>query len=56
LGDLFAATEAVGYEQGFRRSLADGGQESALGEGLRYFVLFALEAEGSSHTATARID
>jgi hypothetical protein len=56
LTDLLAATEAVGYEDGLRIGLAYGGQEDAIGEDLRDFELFALEAERASHAAAAGVE
>ena len=53
---LFPAAEAVGYEDGFRRGGADGGQEDALGDDLGDCEFFALEAKGSGHTAAAGVE
>ena len=55
LGDLLAAAEAVGDEDGFGRSGADGGQENALADGLRDSEFFAFEAEGACHAAAAGV-
>ena len=53
LRDLLAATEAIGDKDGFGGGLADGGQQNAFGESLRNVEFFALEAEGTGHTAAA---
>ncbi len=56
LGDLFAATEAVGNENGLRLRVANGRQKDAFGECLGDLVFFALEAEGASHAAAAGVE
>ena len=54
LGDLLAATEAVGDDQPVGRRPADGGKEFEFADGDRQVVLVGLEAEGAGHAAAAR--
>ena len=56
LGDLFAATEAVGDEDVCGGGVACGWQEDAFAEGLRDSVMFAFEAEGACHAAAAGVE
>lgn len=56
LGDLFAATEAVGDEDVCRGGGTDGGQEDAFAEGLGNGVVFAFEAERAGHAAAAGVE
>jgi hypothetical protein len=51
LGDLFAATEAVGDDEAVGRRIAYGGQEFELSDGGGDFVFVVFEAEGAGHTA-----
>jgi len=53
LGDLFAAAEAVGYDQPVGGGLADGGEEFEFSDGFRNGVLVFFEAEGSRHAAAS---
>ena len=53
LGDLFAATEAVGDDQGFWCRLADGGHQFQFAYCYRDAVLFFFEAEGAGHAAAS---
>ena len=53
LGDLFAATEAVGYDQPIGRGVADSGEKFEFADGDRDAVLLSLEAEGAGHAAAA---
>src|ERR1051326_4253928 len=54
LGDLLAATEAVGDDQPVGGCLADGGEQFELADGGGDGVLVVLEAEGSGHAAASR--
>src|SRR5258708_6382218 len=54
LGDLLAATEAVGDDEPVSRGSANGGKKFELADCHGDVVLFALEAEGSGHAATSR--
>ena len=54
LGDLFAATEAVGDDQAVGRGLADGGQEFQFADRHRDVVFLFVEAERAGHAAAAR--
>src|SRR5436305_14657139 len=56
LGDLGAAAEAVGEERGGGIGAADGGEEGALGDGERYMVMVAGEAESAGHAAAAGVE
>src|SRR3954469_1196450 len=57
LGDLLAATEARGNDQGVLRSLAHGGEEHLLAHRDRDVVaLPLLEAEGAGHAAAAGVE
>lgn len=51
LGNLFAATESVGYQEGFGSSATNRGHEDAFGEGLGNLELLALKAERACHAA-----
>ena len=53
LGDLLAATEAVGDDQPVGRRLADGGEEFEFADGNGEVVFVGLEAERARHAATA---
>ena len=53
LGDLFAATEAVGEDEAIFWRVADGGEEFEFADGLRDFVFVVEEAEGAGHAAAA---
>jgi hypothetical protein len=53
LGDLLAATEAIGDDESFGRGTADGRQQHPFGESLRYGKLLLLKTEGASHAATS---
>src|SRR5882672_2133398 len=53
LGNLFAATEAVGDDQPVGRSLADGWHQFEFADGDGDVVFIGFEAEGASHAATA---
>jgi len=53
LGDLFAATEAVGDDQAVGGSTADGGEEFEFTDGHGNVVFVALEAERAGHTAAS---
>ena len=55
LGDLFAAAEAVGDDDGLF-IIADGREQDALAEGLGDFVFVVLEAEGAGHAAAAGVE
>ena len=54
LGNLLAATEAVGNDEPVGGGLADGGEKFQLSDGFRNFVLLFFEAEGPGHSATSR--
>jgi len=57
LGDLLAAAEAVGDDQGVGRRLAHRRQQRKLGAAHRHFVaLAALEAESPGHPAAAGLE
>ena len=57
LGDLLAATEAGGNDQGVFGCLAHGGEEHLLADRDRHVVaLPLLEAEGAGHTAAAGVE
>jgi hypothetical protein len=53
LGDLFAATEAVGDDEAFWRRVADGGEKFEFSNGGGDFVFVMMEAEGAGHAAAA---
>lgn len=53
MGDLFAATEAVGDDEPVVGGLADGGHEFEFADGDGDVVFVALEAEGAGHAAAA---
>ena len=55
LGDLLAATEAVGDDQPVGRGVADGGEKFEFADGDRQVVLVFIpfEAEGACHAAAA---
>ena len=53
LGDLLAATEAVGDDEPVGRGVADGGEEFEFADGHGDVVLVVLEAEGSGHAAAS---
>lgn len=53
LGNLLAATEAVGDDEPVGRSVADGGHEFELSDGDGDVVLVRFEAEGTSHAAAS---
>ena len=53
LGDLFAATEAVGDDEAVWGCVADGREEFQFSNGGGNFVFVMLEAEGASHAAAA---
>jgi len=53
LGNLFAATEAVGDDEPVGRSAADSGEEFEFADGHGDVVLVALEAEGAGHAAAS---
>ena len=54
--DLFAAAEAVGQQHRHSAGRLDSGQESLLGDGLRYRELLGLEPEWPGHAAAAGLD
>src|SRR5579863_3418200 len=56
LGDLLAATEAVGDDEPIGRSLADGWQQFEFSDRHRdvVFVFIPLEAEGAGHATASR--
>ena len=53
LGDLFAATEAVGDDEPVGRGLADGGEQFDFADGNGHVIFIRLEAEGAGHAAAA---
>jgi len=56
LGDLLAATEAVGNDEGEGAGGLDGRQKAVVGDGLGDLEFICFEAEGSGHAATAGLD
>jgi len=56
LRDLLAAAEAIGDEDGFVVSRANGGEQGSLRQLLRDVELVALEAERACHAAAARVE
>ena len=56
LGDLFAATEAVGDEDVGWGGGSDGWQEDSFGEGLGDLEFFFFKAEGACHAAAACVE
>ena len=56
LRDLFRATKPVRDDEGVGGGRADGGQQDAVAEGLRDFVLIGFKAEGPGHAAAARVE
>src|SRR5579863_6630736 len=54
LGDLLAATEAVGDDQPVWRSFADGRQQFQFADSCRGLVFVVLETEGAGHPAASR--
>ena len=53
MGDLFAATEAVGDDEPVGGGLANCGQEFEFADGLGDIVFVVLKAEGAGHAAAA---
>ena len=53
LGDLLAATEAVGDDQPVGRGLADGGEKFEFADGDRDVVLVLFKAKRAGHAAAA---
>ncbi len=53
LGDLFAATEAVGNDEPVGRRLPDGGKKFQFADGARDFVLLFLKTKSASHAAAS---
>ena len=56
LRDLFAATEAVGEDDGGGVGGLNGGQQTLVGNGFGDFKFAGFEAEGASHSATPGLD
>jgi len=53
LGDLLAATEAVGDDEGHGSGRLDDGEQASIGDGFGDFKLVCLKAEGASHATAA---